>query len=133
MSQSKKLILGLGALALLIVCTLCLYLNFAPKPVEGAKSITIEVINDQGNSTVYSVNTDSQYLRQAMDEAEGLTYSGSESEYGVMVDTVNGVVADFNTNGAYWSFYINDEYCMNGIDTQPIADQDSFKIIYTTN
>ena len=38
--------------------------------------------------------------------------------------------ADFNVDGSYWSFYVNDEYCMNGIDTQVVNDQDHFKIVY---
>ena len=66
-----------------------------------------------------------------MEEAEGLTFSGTESEYGMMVDTVNGERADYNQDGAYWSFYINGEYCNYGIDTQPVADKDAFSICYT--
>ena len=65
-----------------------------------------------------------------MDEAEGLTYDGTESEYGMMVSTVNGEVADYNVDGSYWGFYVNDTYCNYGIDTQPVMDGDAFVIKY---
>ena len=47
-----------------------------------------------------------------------------------MISTINGEVADYNINGAYWSFYVNGEYCNYGIDTQPVADGDAFVIAY---
>ena len=67
-----------------------------------------------------------------MDEAEGLTYSGTEGDFGMMVDTVNGVRADYTLDGAYWSFLINDEYCNYGISEQPIEDGDVCSIVYTS-
>jgi len=66
-----------------------------------------------------------------MEEADGLTFDGDEGEYGMMVMTVNGETADYNVDQSYWSFYVNGEYCNYGIDTQPVADGDAFKIVYT--
>mgnify|MGYP001027881444 CR=1 FL=1 len=131
-SSSKKVILGVAALAAVIIFLAVIYNVFREKPVEGEKSITIEVVNQEKETNDYQLKTDAEFLRQAMEEAEGLTFSGTESEYGMMVDTVNGLTADYNANGAYWSFYVNGEYCNNGIDTQPVADGDTFSIVYTT-
>ena len=80
-------------------------------------------------STKIPINA--EYLRQAMEEADGLTFSGTESEFGLTVITVNGETADYNTDGAYWAFYVNGEYCNYGIDTQPVAEGDAFSITYT--
>ena len=104
----------------------------SPKAQEGAKNITIEVIDDAQKSTMYEVNTDAEYLGDAIRETKDLVVDGTESEYGMMVDTVNGVVADYNENGAYWAFYVDGEYCMYGMDEQPIADGQAYQIIYTT-
>ena len=82
-------------------------------------------------STVYELKTDVEYLRQAMDEAKGLTYDGEDSQYGFAVYTVNGETADFSVDQSYWAFYVNGEYCNYGIDTQPVEDGDEFQIIYT--
>lgn len=128
--KNKKL-LGVGLFVALIAVMACLFFAFRAKPVEGSKAITIEVVNSLEEATVYEVHTDAEFLQQAMDEAEGLTYSGTESEYGIMVDTVNEEVADYAANGAYWAFYVNEEYCNYGISEQPILDGDAFKIVYT--
>ena len=131
--MKKKILIGVGAFLALAAILVGIFFIFREKPVEGSKSVSIEVINSKDKSKVYELKTDAEYLRQAMEEADGLTFSGNESEYGLMVNTVNGEIADYNTNGAYWSFYVNGEYCNYGIDTQPVKDGDEFQIIYTAN
>ena len=131
-SGNKKLIIGLIVLVVLIGAFAVIYNVFRPKPAEGSKSITINVVNSKEEKTSYSVKTDAQYLRQAMEEAEGLTFSGTESEeFGMMVDTVNGERADYTLDNAYWSFLVNGEYAAYGIDSQPVNDGDEFSIVYT--
>ena len=68
-----------------------------------------------------------------MEEAKGLEFFGTESEYGLMVETINGVTPDYNVDGAYWSFYVNGAYCNYGIDSQPVEDGDAFVIKYEMN
>lgn len=130
-NNRKNIIIGVAALAAVVAVFAGIYFIFGAKPVAGNKSITIDVVNDKQERTAYELTTDAEYLRQAMEEAEGLTFSGAESEYGMMVDTVNGVKADYNENGAYWGFYVNGDYCNYGIDDQPVLDGDAFSIEYT--
>ena len=117
-------------LVIAIAVLAAVYFAFRARPETGNKNITIEVVNKEQETTTYEVNTNAEYLRQAMEEADGLTFSGTESEFGLTVITVNGETADYNTDGAYWAFYVNGEYCNYGIDTQPIADGDAFSITY---
>ena len=128
--SNKKVIIGVVALIAVIAVLATVFFAFREKPVDGAKAITIEVIDNDQKSTTYEVHTDAEYLRQAMEEADGLEFSGTESEYGLMVETVNGVTADFNVDGAYWSFYVNGTYCNYGVDSQPVEDGDAFQIKY---
>ena len=128
--SNKKIILAVAILTIVIVAMAAVFFMFREKPVEGSKSITIEVINKAQESKLYELKTDAEYLRQAMEEADGLEFSGTESQYGLTVETVNGEGTDFN-NGSYWSFYVNGEYCNYGIDTQPVLDGDAFEIVYT--
>lgn len=128
--KNKKL-LGATLFVALIAVLAVVFFSFREKPVEGSKAITIEVVNKAGESTEYALKTDAEYLRQAMEEADGLTFSGTEDDYGMMVDTVNGEKADYTADGAYWSFYVNEEYCNYGIDSQPVEDGDAFQIVYT--
>ena len=74
--------------------------------------------------------TDAEYLRQAMDEADGLTYSGTESDFGMMVEVVNGEQAIYAEDNAYWAFYVDGEYGQYGIDSQPVEDGVTYSIVY---
>ena len=78
----------------------------------------------------YEVATDAEFLRQAMDEAEGLTYDGTESDFGMMVETVNGEQAIYAEDNAYWAFYVDGEYGQYGIDSQPVEDGVTYSIVY---
>ena len=129
--KNIKTILGAGLLVILIAVFGAAYGTFREKPVEGSKAITIEVVNKADESKEYEVQTDAEFLRQAMEEAEGLEFSGQESEYGMMVEIVNGESAVYDKDKAYWCFMVNGEMCNNGIDTQPIEDGDEFQIVYT--
>ena len=102
----------------------------ADEAAEGSKNIIIEVKDSEGNVTTYEVTTDAEFLRQAMDEAEGLTYDGSDSEFGMMVEVVNGEQAIYAEDNAYWAFYVNGEYGNYGIDSQPVTDGDTYSIVY---
>lgn len=129
--MNKKTLLGVVGLAVVVALMAIIYAVFGPKGVAGTKEITIEVINSKKESVVYEVKTDAEFLRQAMEEADGLKFSGTESTYGLTVMTVNGETADYNVDGSYWAFYVNGNYCNNGIDSEPIADGDAFQIVYT--
>lgn len=128
--SNKKVLIGAAALIAVVAVLAVVFFVFREKPVQGHKNITIEVIDNTQSSMVYEVHTDAEYLRQAMEEARGLEFSGTESEYGLMIETVNGVTPDYSVDGAYWSFYVNGDYCNYGVDSQPIEDGDAFVIKY---
>ena len=52
---------------------------------------------------------------------------GDESEYGLFVKTVDGVTKDYDTDGQYWSFYIDGEYAMSGVDSTDIVAGSSYE------
>lgn len=128
--KSKK-ILSVSVVAVLVVALALVYVAYSEKAVDGSKSITIEVVMADETSTVYELDTDAQYLIEAMNEADGLTFEGEEGIYGMSVSTVNGIRADYTLDGAYWGFYVNDEYCNYGVSQQPVEDGDVFSIVYT--
>ncbi|MBQ8599071.1 MAG: DUF4430 domain-containing protein [Oscillospiraceae bacterium] len=131
MKNNSKKILALVAVVLVVVLMAFAYSTFSEKPVAGAKAITIEVVNSAQESITYEVNTDAQFLQQAMDEAEGLEYTYSDGPYGPMVETINGESAIYETDGAYWGFYVNGDYCNYGISEQPVENGDAFQIVWT--
>ena len=88
--SNKKIILAVAILAVVFVAMAVVFFFFRPKTAEGSKAITIEVVNSAQESKLYEVKTDAEYLRQAMEEAKGLEFSGTESEYGLTLENVNG-------------------------------------------
>lgn len=124
---------AIAAIIAVLVGMGVIYALFAGKTESGSKNVTLAVVDDQGGRTEYSCKTDAEYLQDLMTEleADGLTFDGEDSSYGLMIDTVNGVRADYEADGAYWYFYVNGEACMNGISTEPVHDGDAFEIVYT--
>lgn len=66
----------------------------ARQAADGAKTITIAVTDDQDATIVYETTTNAQYLRQAMEDTKDLTFQGTEGQYGLMLDTINGLTAE---------------------------------------
>ena len=84
---------------------------------------------DIENTVTVTVNTDEETVGAAL-VALNLV-SGSTSEYGLMVDTVNGITLDYNKDGMYWSFYINGEYAMTGVDATPVEADATYSFVAT--
>ncbi|MCM1104551.1 MAG: DUF4430 domain-containing protein [Clostridium sp.] len=97
---------------------------------EGKCKITVEVVDDQGETKSYESSTDAEVLYDALLEIDGLTLDGYESDYGYYITGVNGLTADYDADGAYWSIYVNGEYGSYGVDSQPIADGDTYRLAY---
>ena len=95
---------------------------------EGQNSFDFTVTDKDGNSTAYIIRTDKTIVGEALQEL-GLI-SGDEGEFGLYVKTVNGITADYDIDGTYWAFYINDEYAVTGVDATEITAGDvySFRI-----
>ena len=125
-----------GILAVVIVLVIIglmtfVYETFAEKAVEGSKNISVEVIGNEKEAVRYELSTDQEYLLGALQEIEELEMESEDGPYGPMLLSVNGEFAEFNTNGAYWAFYVNDGYCNYGVAEQPVEDGDAFQILYT--
>lgn len=130
-NNKKKLGIACGVILALVLVLLLVFKVFAPSATQGAKSVSLSVVDNQGQTVNYDVNTDAEYLSQIFDEIEGLTVEGDDGEYGLYITTVNGLTADYDADGAYWSIYVNDEYGQYSADSQPVADGDSYSLVYT--
>lgn len=128
---NRKIIIGAAALILLIAVFLIIFNVFREKPVQGSKSITLEVLNQEKQTSTYQVQTDAEFLRQAMEETKGFRFDGEEGDYGFTLFTINGETHDWNVDGSYWAVYVNGEYGQYSIDNQPVKDGDVFRFEYT--
>lgn len=100
-------------------------LEFYDDPIK----ITVTVVYEDGTSKDYSISTKHAILKGAL--VENNLISGEETKNGYFVKAVDGITADYATDGAWWSFYQNDAMCMEGVDTLVIRDGDVIKIVYS--
>lgn len=95
---------------------------------EGATQFTFEVVDVEGATTIFTVNTDKATVGEALLDVELI--AGEDSEYGLYVKTVNGITADYDVDQTYWAFYIDGEYAMTGVDATEVTGGStySFKV-----
>lgn len=91
---------------------------------EGSTKFNFTVVDKDGNETQFEIHTDKETVGEALMELELI--AGEESEYGLYVKTVNGITADYDKDGVYWAFYVNDEYAATGVDSTTITEGDSY-------
>lgn len=128
MSKTKKSVIAAAAVLLLALCALLCWKLLSPQGEAGGKSITVEVVHGDGSEKSFTIRTDSENLRGAL-EQEGLV-EGQESEYGLYVLTVDGETADESAE-QWWCFTQGGEMLMTGVDDTVIADGDSYEITLT--
>lgn len=96
----------------------------APEGEETEPSVpTVEfefvVVDPDGNEEAFIIATEKAIVGEALLE-NGLI-AGEDGPYGLYVKTVNGITLDYDTDGMYWSFYVNGEYGMTGVDQTDIV------------
>ena len=92
-------------------------------------SFVFKVVDLEGNEKSFDIKTDAKTVGDAL-VAEKLI-SGTVGDYGLMVDTVNGIKYDYNADGAYWAFYVNGEYAMSGVDSTDIVEGTTYSFVAT--
>jgi hypothetical protein len=115
-------------LIVLVSGALTAYLIFRPQPIEGDKTIQVEIVIEDEIVRTVEINTDAQFLRQALDEANLI--DGNETEFGFWITTVNGRLAD-DGNQEWWALSVNGDFAMYGVDEMPVADGDIFEFRLT--
>ena len=95
---------------------------------NGSKTLTAEV-KAEDKQVTFTVKTDKDTVGAALLE-HGLI-SGEESQYGLYIKSVNGIIADYDVNGSYWAFYVDGEYAMSGADSTEIDESKVYQLVYT--
>ena len=129
MKKHTKLALSFAAL-LVVAALLCgLHLATRPAPAAGEKAIAVTVIHSDKREQTFRYETDALYLGPLLME-DGLV-KGEQGAYGLYIKEVDGEVADYAVNGAYWALYEGEEYATQGIDTTVLEDGAQFSLVYT--
>lgn len=117
-----------GIFLIIAVTMLLVYLKLKPQTIEGAKQIAVEVVIPEEDSQVFSIDTSSEYLGEALEESH--LVKGTEGEYGLFITEVNNRAAD-DAKQEWWCITKNGEYVYTGADQTPITDGDHFELTLT--
>ena len=128
MSKTKKIIAAVLILAL-VAGAYFAWTVLSPEASEGDKTIAVLVIHGDGSEKSFTVNTDALTLRAALEQISLI--SGTESEYGLWVETVDGETADESAQ-QWWCFSRDGEMLMTGVDDTMIADGEHYEIALST-
>ena len=134
-TQFKKMLSALLCIVLIAAMALCAAGcndNTTSNPVSSGvtetqkaeKSFTFVVVDTSGKETSFEISSGKATVGEALLD-EGLI-AGEDGQYGLYVKTVNGITLDFDADGKYWAFYVNDEYGMSGVDATEIVDGNTY-------
>ena len=121
--KKKQGLIALGLAVLLVIGSLTAYRCLAPKAQEGSKTITVNVDHLAGDDTTFTISTDAEYLRAALEQEELI--AGVEAEYGLWLTTVDGETADESAQ-QWWGYDVNGEMALYGVDEQVVTDGDVY-------
>lgn len=93
---------------------------------KGSKTVVVTVKAGE-NEISLTIHSDKTYLSDAL--LEHNLVEGDESEFGLYIKKVNGIVADYDVDKTYWGFYKNGEMMMSGVSTTEFADGEHYELV----
>ena len=93
---------------------------------EGEPQFELTVADAEGKEIVFDISTDQTTVGAALMELKLI--EGEEGPYGLYIKSVNGIIADYDTDGTYWAFYVNGQYATSGVDTTDIETGCSYAL-----
>ena len=124
--KTNKGVIALVIVLVLAVAALIVWQVTKPAPQQGGKEITVNIDHLNGDDTSYTIVTDAEYLRGALEQEDLI--EGTESEYGLYVLTVDGETAD-ESKQEWWGYSVNGAFAELGVDSQPVADGDVYDFV----
>lgn len=128
LKNTKKILIALIGLIVVIAVLFGVYRFTKPATVQGAKTITVDVIHKDTSQKTFEYHTDREYLGEVLID-EGLV-SGEEGAYGMFITTVDGETVD-NANQEWWCITKNQEMLNTSADQTPIADGEKYELTLT--
>lgn len=122
--KNRKTVIAILVLAAFLLVAAACWFAFGPKAVIGNKTITVEISHLDGTTNTYTIETDEEYLRQAL-EQESLI-EGSDSQYGIYILTMDGETVN-EAQQQWWSYTKSGEQVNYGVDSCPITDGDHYE------
>ena len=95
---------------------------------SGEKTLLIEV-KAGDKSVTFTIHTDKETVGESLITHD--LVSGTQGAYGLYIEQVNGITADYSKNQSYWSFTKDGQYIMTGVDSTKFNNGEHFELTYT--
>ncbi len=127
-TSKKGPLIALAVLVVVLAAALAVYFSSRPAAVPGGKHITVQVIHGDGSTKDFSVNTEQEFLDQAL--VEGGIVEDNQDQFGLYILTADGVTAD-ESKQEWWNVCKDGEPLQVGAGSQPIADGEHYELVFT--
>ena len=128
-NSKRQTILLAAVLVVLIAVFALVYLQNTEKTMGGGKSITLIVVHGDASEKQFTIKTDAQFLRGALEEVKLI--QGKEGQMGLYIQTVDGETAD-EAKQQWWCVTKGGEDVNTGVDTTPIESGDAYELTLRT-
>lgn len=128
----KKMLAAVVALMCVaaLLCACSLKLPFGNNAATGdEKTFTLQVVHANGMTLEKKITTTQTYLANALFDEKLLTEEAALQTG--MYTIVDGEEASWEKDQAYWCFYVNGQYAVEGMNTTEIEDGAVYKLEYT--
>lgn len=116
-------------LALMMLALTFLFAACGSKEAEKKYTITVIVVNDKAEEKTFTVKTDRENLADALLDEK--LVAGSDSEWGLVIDTVDGLKADYSVDQSWWALYEDGKMSEVGASSLQLKDGGVYKLVYT--
>lgn len=125
--KNKKLVIAIVAVMAAIGLMIGIWAGTRPETQQGSKAITVVVVHKDGTEKTFEYHTDAEYLAEVLLAEELVT--GSEGEYGLIIESVDGETADWN-DGVFWAIYVGEESATTGASGIALTDGGVYKLVH---
>ena len=129
--KNKKFAVAALVFAVVIGLMAGLFALTRPEPETGAKQVSVVIVHKDGTEKQLTYSTDLEYLADLLLEKELVTGYASE-EFGFTIESVDGVMADWAVDGAYWALYEGEEYAVTSAAGIVLTDGGVYRLVYET-
>ena len=130
--KTRKLFVSIVALVCLaaLLCACSVKLPFGNEAATGEKkTFTLQIVHADGTTKEQEITTRQVYLANTLFDEKILTEEDALQTG--MYTIVDGEEASWEKDQAYWGFYVNGDYAVEGMNTTEIEDGAVYKLEYT--
>lgn len=126
-SKSRGPVIALLALIAAAGVCLAFWLIRRPETGAGSKALTVQVIHGDGRVKDFELQTEAEYLAQALLEHEPLGVKGDDGPFGLYIQTVDGETAS-DADQTFWSISKDGTALTVGASSQPVFEGEHYEL-----